>query len=65
MTRIQITSSMIRFEKLINFYNRKYNFDTETLGTEKEKKDYSMSIKLWDALKRKRDSINAKVKAKI
>ena len=59
MTYSEITKSMKRWEKLINFYNKRDRFDTETLGTEKEKREYKMALNVWDQLKIKRDQMKA------
>lgn len=54
LTLKSITSSMLRFEKVINWYNKKYNF--EVPATQKQ---YFMALNCWDALKSARDILKA------
>jgi hypothetical protein len=55
----QITGMMVRWEKLIAFYNKRDNFQTETIGTEKEQKEYKSALATWDTLKAKRNALTA------
>lgn len=52
----EIERIMKKYEKIIMFYNRKYNYDI-TLGTKKEEKQYLSALNIWDQLKSKRDSL--------
>jgi len=54
----QIESLMFKTEKLINWYNKKYNFDM-SLASAKEVKEYESALKSWDNLKTKRDQLKA------
>jgi hypothetical protein len=55
-TKKEITRIMRSYEKVIGFYNSKYNFDISN-GTEKEQKEYNSALNIWDQLKAKRDSL--------
>lgn len=46
------------FEKVINWYNKKYNFDIAK-ATHKEQKEYYSNINVWDTLKVKRDYLKS------
>lgn len=35
----QVESTMIKMEKIVAWYNKRDNFQTENIGTEKEKKN--------------------------
>lgn len=48
----QITGIMNRYEKLINWYNKKYNFDVPA-----NIKEYHSALNIWDQLKTKRDQL--------
>lgn len=50
----QITSMMHRWGKLINWYNKKYNYDVPDT-----KSEYKMAVKTWDHLKVTRDRLKA------
>lgn len=54
VTLKQVTATMIRYEKLISWYNRKYNYDVPTTC-----KDYHSALIVWDQLKVKRDQLKA------
>lgn len=54
----RITSMMRRWEKLIAWYNQRDNFQTESVGTEAEKREYRMALKIWDTLKSRRDQLS-------
>ncbi len=49
---------MNRLEKLIAFYNNKYQFDISK-GSINEQKEYNLAVKMWDAFKVKRDQLKA------
>lgn len=55
-----ITTTMRAYERVINFYNRKYNYEMEQ-AKPKEIKQYEASIRIWDFLKAKRDQIKAAI----
>ena len=55
------TRIMNSYGKVINFYNKKYNYNIEEEGTEKEIKEYNSAINIWDQLKAKRDVLKSKV----
>ena len=57
VTLQDITRLMIKTEKLINWYNKKYNFEMRS-ASEKEVKEYESAIQNWDFLKTKRDLLN-------
>ena len=57
-TQNEITKQMKRWEKTINFYNKRDNFNTMDIATESEKKDYRMALNVWDQLKARRDVQN-------
>lgn len=57
----EITRIMNSFEKMINWYNKKYNFDISKAPA-KQQKEYNMYLRLWDELKAKRDGLKTKVK---
>ena len=57
VTLKDITRLMIKTEKIINWYNKKYNFQMESASA-KEIKQYEGAIKTWDFLKAKRDLLN-------
>jgi hypothetical protein len=54
VTLRQITGMMNRLEKVIAWYNKKYNFQVP--ATEKQ---YHSAINVWDQLKVKRDILKA------
>jgi hypothetical protein len=51
-----IATTMRAYEKVIMFYNIKYNYDI-TNGTVKEQKEYNSALNIWDQLKVKYDLI--------
>lgn len=53
-----ITRMMISTEKLINFYNKKYNFEIENASA-KEQREYKSALERWDFMKSKRDQLKA------
>jgi hypothetical protein len=57
VTLKDITRLMNKTEKLINWYNKKYNFQMENASA-KEVKEYEGAIQRWDFLKAKRDLLN-------
>ena len=61
VTLQDITRLMIKTEKLINWYNKKYNFEMRS-ASEKEVKEYESAIQNWDFLKTKRDLLNNEAK---
>ena len=52
-TKIQILKSMLRLEKMIAYYNNKYNFDVENNGSINEIKEYNLALKCWDGYKQR------------
>lgn len=56
VTAKQITSLMLKNEKIISWYNRKYNFDMSS-ASPKEVKEYESKLAQWDFMKQKRDSL--------
>lgn len=46
------------FERVINWYNKKYKFDIAK-ATQKEQKEYYSNINVWDTLKVKRDYLKS------
>jgi hypothetical protein len=56
VTLKDVTRIMHKIEKIISFYNRKYNFKIEN-ATDKERREYESLLKQWDVLKSKRDSL--------
>ena len=58
LTLAQVTSAMLRTEKLINWYNTKYNFDM-TKATQKQQREYRTCLTMWDTFKSYRDSLKA------
>ena len=58
VTLKDVTRMMINIEKLINWYNKKYNFEIEK-ASEKEQKEYSDLMSRWDFMKAKRDQLIA------
>jgi U3 small nucleolar ribonucleoprotein component len=52
----QMTSLMNKAEKIIMWYNRKYNFDM-SLAKAKEQKEYSNMQELWERVRTQRDSL--------
>lgn len=52
-----ITIFMLSLENALQFFNKKYNFETEKIGTPGEKKLYQSILKTWDTLKKKRDRL--------
>lgn len=57
----EITRIMNSFEKMINWYNKKYNFDISKAPA-KQQKEYNMYLRLWDELKAKRDGLKTQGK---
>lgn len=53
-----IERMMFKTEKLINWYNKKYNFDM-SLASAKEVKEYESALKNWDFMKAKIDQLKA------
>jgi len=51
-----ITLLMAQTERLISWYNKKYNFDM-SLASAKEVKEYESALQRWDNLKSKRDLV--------
>lgn len=58
VTLSKITSAMRSYERVINWYNRKYNYNMEA-APEKDRKDYEAKQSVWDYLKGKRDELKA------
>ncbi len=56
VTLKDITRMMSNLEKVINWFNKKYNFEME-LATDKEQKKYNSALSNWDFLKVKRDEL--------
>ena len=54
VTLKQITGMMLRYEKLIAWYNKKYNFKVP-----EKHKDYYSALSIWDTLKDKRNELKA------
>ena len=54
ITLKKMTAMMIRWEKLINWYNKKYNFEVPA-----NEKQYHMALNIWDTLKANRDLLKA------
>jgi hypothetical protein len=52
----KITSFMLKDEKIINWYNKKYNFDITTAPV-KDQKEYAARLASWDMWKSKRDNL--------
>lgn len=52
------TRLMIKYEKIIVWYNKKYSFDMSN-ATPKEQKEYNMMLNAWDGMKAKRDALKA------
>jgi hypothetical protein len=53
VTLKDVTRIMKTYERTINWYNKKYNFDVP--ATEKQ---YHSALSIWDTLKAKRDLLN-------
>lgn len=51
-----LTRMMRNIEKIINWYNKKYNFQMNQASA-KEQKEYNCLLERWDFLKAKRDSL--------
>lgn len=49
---------MNKYEKIINWYNRKYNYNIEA-GTAKEQKEYASMQRAWGFARTKRDEMKA------
>jgi hypothetical protein len=58
VTFSQITSLMNKYEKIIMWYNRKYNFDM-SLAKPKEQKEYEAMQRSWEFARTKRDQLKA------
>jgi len=58
MTIRQITAMMHRAEKLIAFYNRRYNFDIDA-AKPAEQVEWRSALARWDAMKIQRDNMLA------
>lgn len=56
LTMKSVTATMLRQEKIINFYNRKYNFEIEKAPKQCQRA-YKCSIAIWDAFKPLRDEL--------
>lgn len=57
MTTFQtITNFMLKDEKIINWYNKKYSFDMSK-ATAKEHKEYQARLASWDMWKAKRNQL--------
>lgn len=54
----QITFLMNKYEKIIMWYNRKYNFEISK-GTPKEQKEYASMQNAWEIARSKRDQMKA------
>lgn len=52
----KITSFMLKDEKIISFFNKKYNFDMDNAPV-KDQKDYEARLQSWDMWKEKRDQL--------
>ena len=50
------TRLMNKYEKIINWYNRKYSFDMSKASA-REQKEYTMMQNAWDGMKAKRDAL--------
>lgn len=55
-TQKEITRMMRNIEKVINWYNKKYNFAIET-ASQKEQNEYNALLQRWDFMKAKRDEL--------
>lgn len=58
ITLKQMASFMLRMERIINFYNKKYSFEIER-GTAQEQKEYRMAQSGWDTAKAHRDRMKS------
>jgi hypothetical protein len=56
LTLKSVTATMLRQEKIINFYNRKYNFKIETAPKQCQRA-YNVSLAIWDTYKPLRDEL--------
>lgn len=54
----EITRMMKSYERVITWYNKKYNFNI-SLASPKEQKEYNSILNIWDSLKAKRDLLTA------
>jgi hypothetical protein len=52
----EITAKMHQLEKLIQYFNKKYDYEIEE-ATKKDKSEWNLALELWDTMKRKRDLI--------
>jgi hypothetical protein len=60
VTFSQITSLMNKYEKIIMWYNRKYNFDM-SLAKPKEQKEYASIQSAWEFARTKRDELKYQI----
>lgn len=54
----KLTSMMRREERLINYYNTKYEYQIEEEASPKEQAEYQGALNRWDAAKQHRDLLN-------
>jgi hypothetical protein len=54
VTLKQVTGIMKTYERIINWYNKKYNFEVPA-----NEKQYHSALQIWDTLKAKRDLLTA------
>lgn len=53
-----ITRMMRTYERIVSFYNNKYQFDISKAPA-KDQKKYSSALNSWDFMKSKRDQLKA------
>ena len=53
-----ITRAMHRLEKIISYYNKKYDYDLNNAAN-KERAEYNSAIVRWDVMKAHRDILKA------
>ena len=56
ITLEMVTAMMHRAEKLIAYYNNKYNYDME-LAPINERAEWNSALELWDVAKANRDKL--------
>lgn len=52
------TSVMRTHERIINFFNKKYDYDMDK-ATDKDRREWQRSLDTWDGLKVNRDTLKA------
>lgn len=57
ITLKNVTAMMNRYEKLIAYFNNKYEYNIEN-ASEKEAKEWRSALNVWDRAKITRDTLN-------